>query len=157
MQLRCRRSTREPTPTPTQRQPDLTSTASTDPTEATMSKRNPMPDGRWEQALAAAGYRCLAACYRFGSTRSCAGRLVVHHKALRGMGGTRDPAIHDLDNLAVLCDVHHREVHDRPQRAYECGLMLRRTTTNEGENSVSTHRIHPPAARQDSRQDGLVE
>jgi hypothetical protein len=88
--------------------------------------RNPMPDGRHDQALTAAGYTCLASAYGFGSPRPCEGRLVVHHKRLRAMGGTTDPSIHDLDNLATLCDSHHREVHAHPRRAYDCGLLIRR-------------------------------
>jgi len=88
--------------------------------------RNPMPPERHDQAITAAGYRCTASTYGFGSTRPCAGRLVVHHKKVRGMGGTADPTIHDLDNLAVLCDEHHREVHANPTRAYQCGLLIRR-------------------------------
>ena len=85
-----------------------------------------MPPGRWDEAMAASGYTCQASAYRFGSTRPCAGRLIVHHRRIRGMGGTSDASIHNLDNLATLCDTHHREVHDRPSRAYQCGLMLRR-------------------------------
>ena len=88
--------------------------------------RNPIPDGRHRQAITAAGHRCLASAYGLGSTEPCAGRLVVHHKKVRGMGGTSDPTIHDLDNLAVLCDRHHREVHDHPARGYDCGLLIRR-------------------------------
>jgi predicted HNH restriction endonuclease len=88
--------------------------------------RNAMPPERHEQAITTAGYQCLASSYQFGSTYPCSGRLVVHHKKPRGMGGTPDPTIHDLDNLAVLCDTHHREVHANPTRSYNCGLLIRR-------------------------------
>ena len=82
-----------------------------------------MPADRWDQAMTAAGHRCLASSYQFGSTKPCTGRLVVHHRKPRGMGGTPDPGIHDLDNLAVLCDGHHLEVHSYPARV----LRLRTT------------------------------
>lgn len=88
--------------------------------------RNAMPPERHQQAITAAGYQCSASSYQFGSTQPCSGRLVVHHKKVRGMGGTPDPTIHDLDNLAVLCDAHHVEVHAHPARAYYCGLLIRR-------------------------------
>lgn len=80
--------------------------------------------------MAAANWTCQAAAY--GYTTPCDGRLIVHHKRLRGMGGTSDPSIHDLDNLAVLCggptgrDGHHGEVHDNPARSYDSGLLVRR-------------------------------
>jgi len=90
--------------------------------------RNPMPPGRHEQALQQAGWTCQASSYRFHSLKECAGRLNVHHRRLRGTGGTSDPGIHNLDNLCVLCTIHHNEAHDHPTRAYECGLMIRRTT-----------------------------
>lgn len=92
-----------------------------------------MPMDRWSEAMRASGWECEASRYGLGSTKPCDGALVVHHKKLRGMGGTSDPTIHDLSNLAVLCggvtgrDGHHGEVHDHPQRAYECGLLLRRS------------------------------
>lgn len=76
--------------------------------------------------MRAAGWQCLASSYRFGSTRPCDGPLVVHHRKPKGMGGGGDPAIHDVENLAVLCQGHHIEVHAYPARSYECGLLVRR-------------------------------
>lgn len=93
-------------------------------------KSNPMPGGRWEEAMMRAGYKCEGSAYGLRST--CTGALIVHHKKTRGMGGTSDPSIHDLDNLAVLCggvtgrDGHHGEVHDHPRKSYELGLLIRR-------------------------------
>ena len=87
----------------------------------TMS-RNPMPADRWDQAMSAAGHRCQAPQL----DGDCAGRLVVHHRKVRGMGGSRDPSIHDLANLAVLCDAHHVWVHANPAQSYELGLLVRR-------------------------------
>jgi hypothetical protein len=76
--------------------------------------------------MRAAGHQCLASSYNFGSLRPCDGPLVVHHRKPKGMGGGNDPAIHDLDNLAVLCQGHHIECHANPARSYECGLLVRR-------------------------------
>lgn len=91
-----------------------------------------MPADRWNQAMNRAGWQCEADTYGLGSSAACTGSLIVHHRKLRGMGGTSDPSIHDLQNLAVLCggvtgrDGHHGEVHDHPARSYECGLLIRR-------------------------------
>lgn len=95
-------------------------------------KSNPMPSGRFEQAMYRDGGECQAQAWGFPTKTPCRGKLIVHHRKLRGMGGTPDPSIHDLDNLVVLCggvtgrDGHHGEVHDQPALAYECGLLLRR-------------------------------
>jgi hypothetical protein len=88
--------------------------------------RNPFPPGRWEEAMDRAGYGCEVYNYDFPSETRCARQLVVHHRKPRGMGGTFDPAIHDLDNLVVLCDAHHVEVHHRPEWSYASGLLIRR-------------------------------
>lgn len=94
------------------------------------SKRYPMPPGRHDEALEAAGYCCVGS--EHGLPAPCFGRLVVHHKRMRGSGGTSDPSIHDLENLAVLCggvtgrDGHHGYVHDNPAESYENGLLVRR-------------------------------
>ncbi len=47
---------------------------------------------------------------------------------VKGMGGTADPAINDADNLVVLCDLHHLEIHANPETAYAIGLLIRHTT-----------------------------
>lgn len=72
------------------------------------------------------GYGCQVYAYGFPTTSRCRLPLVVHHRKPKGMGGTFDPAIHDLDNLVVLCDRHHVEVHHRPTESYDCGLLIRR-------------------------------
>lgn len=72
------------------------------------------------------GYSCQVYAYRFPTETRCRLPLVVHHLKPRGMGGTFDPAIHDLANLVVLCDAHHVEVHHRPTLSYNCGLLLHR-------------------------------
>ena len=96
-----------------------------------MGSRNPMPEGRWREAMQRAGFRCEASSYGLGGP--CDGPLIVHHRIIRGMGSTRDESIHDLDNLAVLCDfAHHRHVHANPAEAYELGLLVRRNSVHQG-------------------------
>ena len=65
------------------------------------------------------GYTCQASTYGFGSLRPCSGPHVVHHRKLRSRLG-----LDDLDNLVLLCDGHHVEVHASTLRATECGLMI---------------------------------
>ena len=76
--------------------------------------------------MATAGWRCQAQRYDFLTDLACSGALVVHHRQPKGMGASRDPLIHSLTNLAVLCTTHHVEVHDRPTHSYACGLLLHR-------------------------------
>lgn len=93
-----------------------------------------MPDGRYAEVMERDGFRCQASVYGFGSTVPCDGGLVVHHRRMRGAGGSADPTINDADNLVVLCggptgrDGHHGEVHDFPLRSYDCGLLVRRSS-----------------------------
>lgn len=82
-----------------------------------------MPPGRADEAFEAAGWSCEASRYGLGG--HCAGRAVIHHRRPRGQGGTSDPTIHDLANLAVLCDSHHVHVHSYPTESYESGLLVR--------------------------------
>lgn len=83
-----------------------------------------MPPGRYDEVMSRDRW-CQAGAYRFGSSKQCQRQLVVHHKKVKGMGGTPDPAINDADNLVVLCDEHHVEVHANPARSYDCGLLIR--------------------------------
>ena len=87
--------------------------------------RNPMPEGRWSDVMARDYFSCQASAYAFPTGQPCSGRLVVHHRKLKGAGGSRDPEIHALDNLVVLCDGHHREIHAHPDAARACGLIVR--------------------------------
>ena len=66
------------------------------------------------------GYACQASAYGLGSLRPCSGPHVVHHRKLRAQGGPDD-----MDNLVLLCDGHHTEVHGFPIRAFDCGLIVR--------------------------------
>ena len=82
-----------------------------------------MPEGRWEEVLDRDG-DCQGP--RRGAPERCGGKMEVHHLLPRGMGGTSDPAIHDLDNLMLLCSVHHAWVESHRAEAYELGLLKRR-------------------------------
>ena len=81
--------------------------------------REPMPPEVWD-AVIRRDRVCQASAYGFGSVVPCEGWLVVHHRRLRSQGGKHDPAV-----LVALCNKHHREVHDNPQRAASVGLILR--------------------------------
>jgi hypothetical protein len=64
---------------------------------------------------------CTAHRAGFALDVACSGRLHVHHIRLRSQGGEDDPT-----NLTVLCDLHHRWVHDIDRAAAEaCGLIVR--------------------------------
>ena len=71
---------------------------------------------------------CMASARGFGSTEPCDHRLVVHHVSPKGMGGSKHRDPDRLDNLVVLCDRHHREVHANPARSYDTGLLKRRNS-----------------------------
>jgi 5-methylcytosine-specific restriction endonuclease McrA len=55
---------------------------------------------------------------RFVAEGPCGGALHVHHLLPRGRGGS-----HDMDNLRVVCNVHHRYLHDHPNWAKEHDLL----------------------------------
>ena len=91
-----------------------------------------MPPGRYEEVMRRDFHRCQFSARGWPTDVRCSGELVVHHILPRGMGGSSDPAIHDLDNLVVLCggvtgrDGHHGLVEDERGLAYEFGLLRRR-------------------------------
>jgi hypothetical protein len=84
------------------------------------AKRNPMPDGRWEETMHRDDWACQA--HRMGHEHHCGGKLEVNHIRNRGMGGSSDPAVHDLDNLQVLCSTAHLWVTEHPVEAKKLGL-----------------------------------
>ena len=82
----------------------------------------------WPDARDAALRRdrtCQAAVH--GLDTRCVGGLTVHHIIPRGMGGTRDPNVHDLDRLITLCVGHHEWVERNRAAARGLGLLKRRT------------------------------
>lgn len=79
-----------------------------------------MPDGRYDEVMRRDAWTCQASL--FGFVHRCAGPLEVHHMRNRGMGGSLDPAIHDLENLLVLCRASHQWVTEHPRDAKELGL-----------------------------------
>ncbi len=90
-------------------------------------KRYPMPPGRYEQVMDRDKW-CQANAYGHETSKPCDNRLVVHHRLVKGMGGTADPAVNDAENLVVVCETHHLELHSNAAKSYENGLLLRHTT-----------------------------
>jgi hypothetical protein len=88
--------------------------------------RNPMPAGRRDEVLSRDNWTCQARRFDPLIPRDCAGRLVVHHRRPKGVGGS-GLSVHDVDNLVTLCDSHHRFVHEWPYRSYDSGLLVRRS------------------------------
>ena len=98
-----------------------------------------MPPGRWDECVTRDRYECQAHRHGFQPDTPCHGRLVVHHRRLRSQGGT-----HDLENLVTLCDLHHRNAHDRDRAdAEHAGIILRANATPEDSNcpQTSTHAV----------------
>ena len=82
-----------------------------------------IPPGRWAE-VEQRDRVCQASAWAFGSLRPCDGPMVVHHRQAKHMGGTSDPHVHDLENLVLLCNRHHVEVHEQVARARSCGLVV---------------------------------
>lgn len=88
--------------------------------------RNPIPPERWEEVMERDQWSCQVYAFDFPTQVRCRRPIVLHHRKPKGMGGTFDPHIHDMDNLIALCDAHHVEVHHRPTESYACGLLIHR-------------------------------
>jgi hypothetical protein len=56
----------------------------------------------------------------------CQGGLELHHRRLRGMGGTVAGGSHDAANGVALCAYHHSWAHRYPWRAERLGLIVSR-------------------------------
>jgi len=70
---------------------------------------------------------CVAHRMGFSTDTECWGRLVVHHKIIKGMGGTKIPERNFDSNLIVLCDRHHVMAHEKHRAAAEAaGIIIRR-------------------------------
>lgn len=49
----------------------------------------------------------------------------VHHRQVRGQGGSSDPdRNYGMANLVSLCAFHHAETHANPESAYKSGLLV---------------------------------
>lgn len=66
-------------------------------------------------------------CVRCGTAD---GPISLQHRVARGMGGTRNPAVHSPANLIVLCGDGtsgcHGRVEQRAQADHDAGYWLRR-------------------------------
>lgn len=97
----------------------------------TMPKRHPLDPATYQTVMDRDRF-CQAS--RFGATTVCQGALIVHHRKVKGMGGSADPSINDPENLIVLCggltgsDGHHGWVHSNPSLSYDNGLLIRHST-----------------------------
>lgn len=49
---------------------------------------------------------------------------VIHHRRLRGIGGSTVPWINDPANLLALCTYCHGHVHAFPTESYDLGLLV---------------------------------
>lgn len=88
-----------------------------------MTKRNPMPpEVRHLVILRAGGYCELCATRPGGS---------VHHRKPQQMGGTRDPLIHSLANLLLVCGTGttgcHQRIESNRALAYQNGWLVHRS------------------------------
>ena len=49
----------------------------------------------------------------------------VHHRKVRGSGGSGDPEVnYGLANLVSVCEECHREIHLHPANSYENGFLV---------------------------------
>lgn len=79
--------------------------------------RNRLPAASAEAVIARSG----GCCERCGSTAQ-----QIHHRTPRGMGGTKDPAIHHPTNLLHLCAACHGWVEVNRSAAMAHGWLVSR-------------------------------
>lgn len=80
-----------------------------------------------EVALAVLDRRRCERCRGLENRSVPGGRFVVHHKHLKGMGGTKGAQWrNDPDRLALLHDSCHRWAHANPREAMAQGLIVSR-------------------------------
>jgi 5-methylcytosine-specific restriction enzyme A len=53
----------------------------------------------------------------------------VHHRRVKGMGGSKDPITHGMANLISLCRDCHTFTHDNPGDAYKYGFLVKASET----------------------------
>jgi 5-methylcytosine-specific restriction protein A len=49
----------------------------------------------------------------------------VHHRKVKGMGGSHDQSVHSLANLICLCRNCHDYIHAHPLESYGFGFLVR--------------------------------
>lgn len=78
------------------------------------------PEVNWDTAKRLCAARDGGKCVR------CLGEAVdVHHRRVRGMGGSSDPDITGMANLVSLCRICHDHVHANPAESYETGFLVK--------------------------------
>ena len=88
---------------------------------ARVSKRRRTHDRHLAAVTPALYVRARAQCELSNiEVPACRGKLHRHHKLRRSQGGT-----HELANLLLVCELHHRYIHDHPDMAYPAGWMIR--------------------------------
>lgn len=55
----------------------------------------------------------------------------VHHRRVKGMGGSSSPQTHGLANLITLCRDCHSYIHDHPEESYALGFLVKASETPE--------------------------
>jgi 5-methylcytosine-specific restriction protein A len=49
----------------------------------------------------------------------------LHHRRVKGMGGSKDAATHTVSNLVLVCASCHRAIHENPEQARDAGWLVR--------------------------------
>jgi len=52
--------------------------------------------------------------------------LVPNHRVNRGMGGSSDPAVNQVESIIMVCRLDNGWLEDHPERAYAAGWKVRR-------------------------------
>jgi 5-methylcytosine-specific restriction protein A len=74
----------------------------------------------WEQSKRAVEARDGGKCLK------CLGEATdVHHRLVKGMGGTKRAEVHGLANLVCLCRSCHNHIHSHPEESYALGFLVR--------------------------------
>jgi hypothetical protein len=74
----------------------------------------------WDKAKRAAAARDGGKCLRCLCDADD-----VHHRQVRGMGGSKRASVHGLANLVCLCRPCHDYIHGHPEESYALGFLVR--------------------------------
>lgn len=73
----------------------------------------------WDATKRLAHARDGGKCVRcLGVAQDC------HHRRVRGMGGSQDPAVTALANVVCLCRACHDYIHAHPAESYASGFLV---------------------------------